>query len=490
MKKTNILIAVVLVFFMSSCSNEWLNTAPATSLSSLDAVECYNDVYSLSIGMYHGLRGTSGDPDRRYYGADFIFYGDVRGDDMQARTAGMRTSLLYEMSYTALNVPNLWQKPYDVIHRANEVIFSIEDGKADDGVKANIDDLLGQALTVRALAHFDLVRVFGKPYTMSGGPASFGVPIMNEPHPASYLPSRNSVEEVYAAVISDLTRAIPLLKSAKSNGFINSWAAKSLLARVYLYKADYNNAYSTAVDVINNGGYALWEANEYVNAWKSPYGKEMIFELIIQSVDAWTDREGIAYLMSEEGYADFILTKTFVDLMNRSENTGDVRKDLMGVPTLSTFTTEKFWGQPVFLKKLPGQSASDLRLNNIPIFRLSEQYLIAAEAALKKSSPDQTAANNYLNAIVSRRNPSRGTVTATEATVLTEKRMELIGEGHGFFDAMRLGNTISRPDDGWHVPLITDSKTFDRSYYRAILAIPSAEMNANSSIREQQNPGY
>ena len=487
-KKINICIATCLIFFMCSCSNDWLNVPPATSLSSLDAVENFNDVNSLLVGMYHGLRATSSTYE--YYGATFIHYGDVRGDDMQARDPGMRTSVNYEMSYTVNNAPNIWTRPYDVIHRANEVIFAINDGKANDGAKADVDDVKGQALTVRALAHFDLVRLYGKPYSMSGAPSSFGVPIINEPHPASYLPARNTVEEVYSAIIADLTAAIPLLKTAKKNGFINQWAAKSLLARVYLYKSDFNNAYTTAIDVINNGGYSLWEAREYVDAWKSPYGKEMIFELIINSVDAWTDREGITYLMSEDGYADFIITKTFVDLMNRPENLDDVRHGLMGLPTMSTFNTKPFWGQPVFLKKLPGQFSGDLRLNNIPMFRLSEQYLIAAEAALKKSSPDQGKANEYLNALVSRRNPLKPEVTATEEAVITEKRMELIGEGHRFFDAMRLGLTIERPDGGWHVPLINDSKKFDRNYYRTILSIPLAEMNANENIRNQQNPGY
>ena len=492
MKKILHIVTIsILSLSVTSCSDSWLDLYPSTSLTSANAVESYSDVYNLLIGAYDGLQGTSSAA--AYYGAGFIYYGDVRGDDMQARASGMRVSNTYEMQYSALmNLPDIWTKPYDVIKRANEVLVSIDAGLASDGNEPDVKDLKGQALTMRALAHFDLVRVYGKPYTMSGAPASLGVPILNQPpYDARYLPTRNTVEEVYAAVIADLTAAIPLLKTAKNNGFINSWAAKAWLARVYLFKGDYDNAYTTAVDIITNcTHYSLWARNEYVDAWKEPFGKENIFEIVIASADDWTDREGLVYLINEAGYADYILTKAFLDLINLPQHNGDIRKDMLSVPTLATFNSEAFWGQPVFLnKKYPGQSASDFRINNIPLIRLSEVYLIAAEAALSKTTPDQTAANTYLNAIISRRNTTRGTVTATIDEILTERRLELVGEGHRFHDMMRLDLTVVRSvTDGWHVGLIPDSRTFDRTYYRTIFAVPQSEMNANPNM--VQNPGY
>ena len=489
MKKIFILTCAMLTLVMSSCSDSWLNVYPATSLTSGNAIESFVDVENLLVGAYDGLQGNSGSV--AYYGAAFIHYGDVRGEDMQARAPGMRCSPNYEMSYTALNVPGMWSKGYDVIKRSNNVLEAIADGFAADGAAADVNDVKGQALVIRALAHFDLVRQYGKPYTMPGAPSSFGVPIMNEPHEAGYLPSRNTVEEVYAAVIADITTAIPLLKTARSNGYINQWAAKALLARVYLYKGDFNNAYTTAVDVITNAtAYSLWNATEYVAAWATPYGKEMLFELVSLSNDDWVDRESIGYLMGESGYADIILTKDFLDLILAPENDGDVRRGMMENPTLATMTGEAFWGHPVFLnKKYPGQVNGDNRLNNVPVLRLSEIYLIAAEAALLKSSSDQAAANSYLNAVVSRRNPGKPAVTATLTSILTERRMELVGEGHRFFDAMRNNLTITRTS-GWQLPLIQDSRSFTRDYYRTILAIPSGEINANPNISGQQNPGY
>ena len=78
--------------------------------------------------------------------------------------------------------------------------------------------------------------------------------------------------------------------------------------------------------------------------------------------------------------------------------------------------------------------------------------------------------------------------------VLTERRKELAGEGHRFFDAMRNNETIVRYESqdnmGWHYALNEDSRKFDRTYFRAILPIPVSETNANPVIAKQQNPGY
>ena len=75
-------------------------------------------------GMYDGLQGNS--TYTQYYAARMFYYGDVRGDDMQARTQGMRTSSCYEMRYTADDAPNMWNIQYNVIRRANRLIEAVD----------------------------------------------------------------------------------------------------------------------------------------------------------------------------------------------------------------------------------------------------------------------------------------------------------------------------------------------------------------------------
>ena len=129
---------------------------------------------------------------------------------------------------------------------------------------------------------------------------------------------------------------------------------------------------------------------------------------------------------------------------------------------------------------------------NIKVIRLSEIYLIAAEAAI--GTGNKAKAADYLNAI-RRRSPNLAPATAATVTVdmvLSERSKELFAEGHRFFDMMRLNKTITFNDDFIYpfVVITHREKTIDRTFYKTILPISIDELNANEAIRSQQNPGY
>lgn len=488
------LISGILIF-LASCGNDWLDLKPNDAVDSESAISSYDDLVTAKYGMYDGLQGNSSTYGNSYYAGRFIYYGEVRADDMQARQAGKRSSALYEMRYTADNAPQIWLRPYDVIRRANNIIKAVDEGKIEGGNVDQIADVYNQALVVRALAHFDLVRVYGKPYDMDNG-ASYGVPIVLTPIASTDLPGRSSVVDVYTQVIKDLTDAISSgkLSKDKDTGYVNEWVAKSLLSRVYLYKGDNENALKLAEDVISNSPYTLWLNSEYVSAWSKQGTSEMIFELINFDSDDWSDREFIGYLFNEDGYDDLIVTSSFSELLNEDPN--DVRQQVV-IPSVKDANIDLYGTDRVWINKLPGRDgAGDFRINNIPVIRLSEIYLNAAEAAFKYNNKKDAVA--YLRSIVVRANPNT-TENITEDNItleriIKERRKELVGEGHRFFDAMRNDEKIVRytNDDsrGRHYLLTNDSKEFDRTYFRAILPIPIIEVNANSVIAKQQNQGY
>ena len=495
MKRIYKLLALsFLLIATTSCGDEWLNTVPSDSVPADDAISSYKAATVALTGVYDGLQGNSNAVS--YYGARMFYYGDVRADDMQARDQGMRTSSTYEMRYVEDNAPNMWNVPYNVIRRANKLIEAIDQDKVEDASEAQLAQLEAEALVIRALVHFDLVRLHGNPFTMDGG-ASLGVPIVLTPLPMDALPSRSTVAEVYTQVLKDLNDAIALngLSDKENYGYVNTWFAKGLLAKVNLYKGDNTAALKHAEDVINNSPYALWTNEEYVDGWNtSDKGrKEMLFEIVNASNDDWTDREGIAYLMHEDGYADMIVTETFLDLIEA--DTLDVRNGILIPAVEDAGLIKKFGDAKIFVNKFPADASGDMRLNSLPVMRLSEVYLIAAEAAAK--IPNGTKAAKYLNEIVLRANPDATEVSASDATVdriMLERRKELVGEGQRFFDAMRNDVTITRYTDvdnrGFHYPLVSESEQFDRTYFRAILPIPLAEINVNPNIKGQQNPGY
>ena len=151
MKKIYKSVLVVLAAAtLTSCGNSWLDESPSNGADTEVAIDNYAKALNALYGVYDGLQGSSSR--NEYYGARMLYYGDVRADDMQSST-GTRTVPLYEMRYTASNAPGIWDIPYNVIRRANSLLDAIEKGKVADGKEADLADMKGQCLTVRALAH-------------------------------------------------------------------------------------------------------------------------------------------------------------------------------------------------------------------------------------------------------------------------------------------------------------------------------------------------
>ena len=478
------------VLALTSCANNWLDTEPSNGVDASTAITTDEELYSARTGMYYMFKGSSSYYD--YYGARMWYYADVRGEDIQNEPSGSRTTSIYGFTYrTASDAPSIWTTPYRVIRRASRVIEAAESGNLT-GDAAWIAEMAAEARVLRALAHFDLVRVYGQTYTADNG-ASYGVPIVTSALGIDATPGRNTVAEVYTFVENELNAAINsgALSTDFTTGYVNEWAAKAILARVYLYKGDNANALSLAEDIINNSPYELWANDEYAGAWdkKNPaHIKEPILEIVMTGTTDWVDREGIANLYQESGYADMIMTKSFLNMM--SEDMDDCRWGVMVAAQTEDYGA-KYGTDRVFLNKYLAMNT----FNSLPVIRLSEIYLIAAEAAAKTSAADKAA--KYLNAIVLRANPNATPVAEADATVARiskERRKELVGEGHRLFDAMRNNETITRytseADRGYHSPLNEEARSFDRTFFKVLLPIPQGELDVNPTIAAQQNPGY
>ncbi len=468
MKKLIILTSVVALF--SSCASDYLDLKPSTALSTESAITNVSDAEVALNGVYDGLQSY------QYYGSIGVYFPDVAGEDMRSNGDGKRSVNYYKLTTLTPNTvaTGLWDQPYYVIRQATNIINQID--KITDGTTDEKNNILGQALALRGLSLFDLTRYFGATYTKDNG-ASLGAVNITKSLNAVEKPARNSVAENYAQIISDLTTAVPLLSTSENDGYINQWAAKALLSRVYLYKGDNANALKLAEDVINNNGglYNLWSNSNYASIWGTDYSSESLFEVVNTSTD-WADREAISYLLSKSGYDDIVLTNSFVSLLQSNPN--DVRNKI--------YTKS---GSTYYLSKYPGKPGSgDVRTNNIVVIRLSEVYLIAAEAAYKLGGTDNLSkAASYVNKIIQRADPSDAGVDASTVTlnrILLERRKELVGEGHRLFDAMRNNETIVRTGTD-HLTGALES--FDRTDFRSILPIPQTEIDVNPNIKQNDN---
>lgn len=492
----------ILAASLSSCVNDWLDVAPSDGTDADAALTSSSDLDAARTGMYKALKGNRSLVD--YYGQQFFVYGDVHaGDDYQYNNLGgsNRASFYYDMNYQTASeftssTSSAWKSPYIVIGRANRIIAAAEGGALSDAAeaKATIDQYAAEAKVLRALAHFDLVRIYGKPYTEDQG-ASLGVPLVTEVLESNAKPARSTVAEVYTQVVKDLTEAISsnALATETEPGYVSVWGAKAILSRVYLNMGDYANALSVAEDIIKNSGAALWTRDQYFKAWdaSTPNESEFLFRLNVAGSTDNNDLNGIGNLQQRDGYKEMVATKKFVDMLTSDPK--DVRNDMF-LPAKAEKEVAVYGTNKVFLNKLRGQGGNLRNVTIVPIIRLSEVYLTAAECAFRNN--DKTKAVEYLNDLVK----NRTTTVASLATVdnitldriLIERRKELIGEGQRYFDALRNNETITRytseADKGWHKTLSKEAQSFNRDYFKAIAAIPQAEINANPNIK--QNTGY
>ena len=495
----------ILAASLSSCVNDWLDVAPSDGTDADAALTSSSDLAAARTGMYKALKGNSSLVD--YYGQQFFVYGDVHaGDDYQYNNLGgsNRASFYYDMNYqtaseftSSTSSSNVaWKSPYIVIGRANRIIAAAEGGALSDAAeaKATIDQYAAEAKVLRALAHFDLVRIYGKPYTEDQG-ASLGVPLVTGVLESNAKPARSTVAEVYTQVVKDLTEAISsnALATETEPGYVSVWGAKAILSRVYLNMGDYANALSVAEDIIKNSGAALWTRDQYFKAWdaSTPNESEFLFRLNVSGSTDNNDLNGIGNLQGRDGYKEMVATKKFVDMLSADAN--DVRNDMF-LPATAVKEVAVYGTNKVFLNKLRGQGGNLRNVTIVPIIRLSEVYLTAAECAFRKN--DKTKAVEYLNDLVKNRTTTEASLATVDnitlERILIERRKELIGEGQRYFDALRNNETITRytseADKGWHKTLSKEAQSFNRDYFKAIAAIPQAEINANPNIK--QNTGY
>ncbi|MDR1056850.1 MAG: RagB/SusD family nutrient uptake outer membrane protein [Prevotellaceae bacterium] len=475
--------AVIILFAsffitLTSCS-DFLDVTPSDGINGGDAFANIANANASLHGIYDGLQSVN------MYNANYIFWGDLRGEDMKnTDLAGGRGNAFYRFSHISPETaqPNFWTYPYSRLGRINNLIQAFENnavaiGPNEENIAKNI---FAQGYALRALMHFELVRKYGEPYLKNK--SAHGVIIVTEPVPTFAKLQRSTVEQAYIQIVDDLTKAIslypPLASRSKDNygdGYLNVWAAKALLARVYLTMGEWDKAFTTADDVIRNASlFSLTPNAEYVNSWGLEFQKESLFALVNSSQDVGdADRETVGYVFDPNGYGDLVITDGFRALLKSDPD--DVRLKLLGTDRLGTAES--------YLMKYPGRDGS-VMTNNINVIRLSEVYLIAAEAALKKPAKDQAAANKYLNAIRQRANPAATDVVATEILILDERRKELVGEGNRFNDIIRLGLTVTRPE------ILSDQevKVVSWNEHRIILPIGRSEIDINPDI--YQNEGY
>jgi len=475
-RKIYILIGLAVVLMLSATSCEdFLYQQPRLSQTTELTLSSYEGLQAATMGCYSPLYSAS------WYGRNFVVTADLKGGNAKIsplNSGRFRTDYLWNNTPDASHA--LWTIAYQAISRANNVINVIEDGFEEVGVdQADLDQLLGECKFIRALAYFDLARLFCQPY--SAGADQLGVPVVLLTENGK--PARDNLGTVYDQVEADLLDAAAKMSAESPNagtdpvGWATSYAAEALLARLYLYMEQWQDAADYATAVINDFPGSMYSATDYTTwdlggVWGTDGGSEVIFEVYgSEGNSTHANWDVISYIMSPDGYGDVGASD---DVRNLMEDV-DVR--------LALFTNTSAWPNDYWALKYPGKAPDgNLREDNIVVLRLSEMYLIRAEAILNGASISGATAVGDLNMIRS----NRGATTLGDATltdVYQERRRELCYEGHELFDLARTQRSLVRVEyDG----AVNQNIPFPD--YRWAMPIPQAEMDANENM--VQNPGY
>ncbi|MXV49876.1 RagB/SusD family nutrient uptake outer membrane protein [Pedobacter sp. HMF7647] len=459
-----IIITFIGVVFLNACKDDFLDQTPSNAAPTGEALNTDNDVLTALTGAYAGLRSVN------LYGRTIPVSGDLLANNtfVSQRNSGRYTGF-DRYSYTVSNTDaaGMWNSAYAVILRANNIINSTPTGD-----QATIDQYKGEAYAIRALMYFELVRFFAKPYT--DDPSSPGVPIVLT-FDYSLKPARSSVEEVYTQILSDLDKAYTMTADYNGSSRLSKYSARALAAKVNLFKgttASNALALEYADDVIANGGFLLLPAERVQAYWSDPKPQsvklETLFEVVSDEVDN-LGTDGFSYMFSQDGYGDILSNPAVYNLYSDD----DARKGLIEEGARSGGEDPAY-----IISKFPNVSGD---VDDTKVLRLSEVFLIAAEAAARTG--DETQALTLLNTLVSQRDPSlvyesSGAQLVTD--ILLERRKEMAFEGDWFHELNRLKLPITgRVHNPTSVPY---------GDYRRVFPIPQSEKDANPGI--QQNAGW
>ena len=301
MKKKIFTFITLMVVAASSCKN--LNVSPSDAIST-------NTLVTTTDGLTNALNGAyalfkdhiqfNGLVDQNnMYLRQFYQLSDFASDDIvcgQVTTDPLYYSFSLDHSPSQGNTRYFWYVSYKIITGVNTVIDAVEkSGKSD----AATNQLLGECYFLRAFCHFNLVRLFAKPYTVD--PESPGIILRtNLTDPAKK--ARSSVKEVYESVLADAEKAAGLMTQPRGVQYASQEAAWALLARVNVYKEDNNKAIEWANKVINSGKYTLATKATYPTMFaNATTASETIFCVAFTAVDDYGKFGSIASMIYSDG---------------------------------------------------------------------------------------------------------------------------------------------------------------------------------------------
>ena len=479
MKKYFYLLLIPTVFI--SCDQEDITFAPHNAVSDELVLNTEADFENMVRGAYaHMIKNGGADG----YGQEFLIDSECMTDNVITMNSGRGTNL-DGYRYTSV-ASNSHFDYYDSAYRASELASRVINNIDKLNPSAIRNNLQGEALFIRALNHFDMVRIYGKIPTQSADAnLSLGMPYRTSFAPTA-TPSRPTVAETYSLILADLIAAKDLIgtSNALTAGRASKSAVYALLSRVYLYMGDYPKVIEYGNLATNNGTTAVCPRTSFTGLWDDANASGVLFKLRIEQVDGVTPGVAFSQTTGQGIRSEFVVPKDFMDMFGAT----DIRK--------TAYTTTSAYAGNTYnhIIKYNGRLTGNPNIVDIKVIRIEEVYLNMAEAQYRIDGTGLT----YLDKVRAQRyNPfvSGGeTGVALFDAIMKERRLELAFEMDRFFTLKRLGLSVSRLStqgdfaNGLGTLPEATSLNLPAGSFKWQLPIPQYQRDLNSNL--QQNPGY
>ena len=498
-KDNNILLAIVgllLAFGLYSCEDKFLDEEENYLIDSEGYFNSEDDYYLALVGAYDLLQTTFINNILGEIASDNTLCGGESATD----TSGYQQ--IDDMIHTPVNLQlrNLWNYMFAGIKRCN-YFLEFQDKTDFDGREA----MVAEVRFLRAYYHFELVKWFGGIPVKEYDNALLGQGKRFAPGDETSIP-RYSADQVYALIESDLIFAVNNLEySAPQVGRVSKGAAQAVLGKAYLYQDKFSESASVLQDLISNGPYQLSSDFEQIFELEGENGVGSVFEVQYTdgegaSFDCFQCSEGniaVGYMgirnhtgpVYDSGFSFNVPVQEAFDAFSP----GDVRRDvsILDIVAWATATGAEYvegyehtgFYNRKYLPRKGDQNIGDQNLtnpNNYRSIRFADVLLMAAEA-LNRGGVDDTQALIYLNQVRERAfGNSNSNISATGSAltdaIWEERRLELMGEGHRFFDLVRTGQAASAIEG-----FVTDK--------HEVFPIPFEEIQFSNG-NWNQNPNY
>jgi len=486
-KKPLVAVTLISMLALTGCMDQFLNNEPEDSLSPENFYESEEDAVAAVYSIYERL-GTND-----LYNMNGVMYILANASDQtQPFGADAERVAINEYAVTELNsiTSAWWRASFQIINRANAVTDNVPDINMNPELRSSI---LGEARFMRALAYFNLVRMYGEVPVITRETENFED--INQP--------RAPVDSVYAQIIRDLEQAeqvLPVSYDGNNQGRATVGAAKTLLSKVYLTREQWQQAAEKSREVIDSGTYTLFE--DYAHAFLPEFenGQEHIFSVQFHAGDQNAGKQGQFWTYTAPntqktngrsiagGGSSF--GAVFPEMDYYEEYPDDYRKEV-NFFTEWTFPEDSatVTFEPHFLKyRDPGQTNAKRSSVNFPLFRYAEVLLIYAEAVNETSGGPTPQAYTAINQVRQRAHYNQPEAALPDITGLSqqafreavwrERHWEFAGEAKRWFDLKRTGRLLEVMQE--------DGKDIQEK--NRLFPIPQIELELNEDW--EQNPGY